>query len=75
VHGCAVATQHRLPHAVEIDHDRHHLVAFRRAGGDGIADELVGERRGNLRIVDQPLRLRADGRERNRSGQHAVFPY
>jgi hypothetical protein len=75
MHWRAIAAQHGLPHAVEIDDDRHHLVALAGAGRDGLADQLVGERGRDLWIVDQALCLRTDGCERNRSGQHAVFPY
>jgi hypothetical protein len=42
----AIAPQHGLPHAFEIDDDRDHVVFALGADRDRVADHLVGEMRG-----------------------------
>ena len=51
----AVAAQHGLPHAFEIDDDRPYVVFLLRADRDGVADHLVGEMCRQPRLVDDAL--------------------
>src|SRR3954470_18183429 len=81
----AVASQHGLPYAIEIDDGGGHRVILLRAFGDRVTDQLVGQHRRKLLIGDQPLRLRAGATERDsrqyggrccsRNPCHASLPF
>ena len=55
--GRAVAAQHGLANAVEIDDDRRHRVTLLRAARDRFAHKLIRKRRRQFLQVDQPLGL------------------
>ncbi len=64
VHGVdrrAIAAQHRLADAFEINDDRDHVVFLLRTVGDRIADHLVGEVCRQPRLVDDALGMSRRG--------------